>query len=115
MLALHHHLVLPRERVPSDAVVARTPLKENEWYHVTVTYDGSRKAAGARIYLNGALQEVNVQADQLKDTIRTGVPFKVGQRNTSERLGALLLENLRIYTRPLAPTSWPRRRGTPTT
>jgi Icc protein len=26
LLALHHHLMLPRERVPSDALVARTPL-----------------------------------------------------------------------------------------
>src|SRR5207302_1623841 len=85
-------------------IVARTPLKPNEWYHVTVTYDGSRKAAGAKIYLNGALQEYDVQADQLKDSIRTTVPFKVGQRNTSERLAGLVLENLRIYTRPLAAT-----------
>lgn len=26
LLALHHHLVLPRERIPSDALVARMPL-----------------------------------------------------------------------------------------
>jgi Icc protein len=26
LLALHHHLLLPRERIPSDARVARTPL-----------------------------------------------------------------------------------------
>ncbi len=28
LLALHHHLMLPRERVPSDAGVARTPLAD---------------------------------------------------------------------------------------
>jgi 3',5'-cyclic AMP phosphodiesterase CpdA len=28
LLALHHHLVLPRERIPSDALVARTPLQD---------------------------------------------------------------------------------------
>jgi 3',5'-cyclic AMP phosphodiesterase CpdA len=28
LLALHHHLMLPRERVPSDALVARTPLAD---------------------------------------------------------------------------------------
>ncbi|HEY3965128.1 MAG TPA: DUF1553 domain-containing protein [Planctomycetaceae bacterium] len=85
-------------------VVARTPLKQNEWNHVTVTYDGSRKAAGVKIYFNGTLQQVDAQVDQLKDTIRNAVPFKVGQRNTSERLAGLVLENLRIYTRPLAAT-----------
>jgi 3',5'-cyclic-AMP phosphodiesterase len=26
LLALHHHILLPRERIPSDALVARTPL-----------------------------------------------------------------------------------------
>ena len=24
----------------------KTPLKANEWHHVAITYDGSRKAAG---------------------------------------------------------------------
>jgi hypothetical protein len=28
LLALHHHLMLPRERIPSDAAVARTPLED---------------------------------------------------------------------------------------
>jgi len=28
ILALHHHILLPRERVPSDALVARTPLMD---------------------------------------------------------------------------------------
>ena len=28
LLALHHHLLLPRERIPSDALVARTPLQD---------------------------------------------------------------------------------------
>ena len=28
LLALHHHLMLPRERVPSDALVARMPLAD---------------------------------------------------------------------------------------
>ena len=62
---------------PDNALkaVARTPLKANEWYHVAVTYDGSRKAAGIKIFLNGAVQEMDVQADKLTETTRTGVPF----------------------------------------
>lgn len=84
-------------------VVARTPLKSNEWYHVAITYDGSKKAAGAKIFINGISQEVDVQADRLRDTTRTTVPFKIGQRNTSERLPALMLENLRVYERTLTP------------
>ncbi|HEV3024127.1 MAG TPA: DUF1553 domain-containing protein, partial [Pirellulales bacterium] len=88
---------------PDNALkaVARTPLKVNEWYHVAVTYDGSRKAAGIRIYLNGAAQEMDVQADKLTETTRTSVPFKIGQRHAGERLPALMLENLRVYARTL--------------
>src|SRR5207302_2286366 len=90
---------------PDDAlkVVAKTPLKASEWYHVAISYDGSRKAAGVKIYFNGALQDVDVAADKLNETIRTTVPFKIGQRHTSERLPALLLENLRVYERTLTP------------
>jgi len=90
---------------PDNALkaVAKNPLKANEWYHVAISYDGSRKAAGIRIYLNGALQEMQVQSDKLSDTTRTTVPFKIGQRHTTERLPALLLENLRIYGRTLTP------------
>ncbi len=90
---------------PDNALkaVARTPLKRNEWYHVAIAYDGSRKAAGVKIYLNGILQAAEVQADKLTETIHTDVPFKIGQRNTSERLVALHLEGLRLYDRALTP------------
>src|SRR5262249_48597796 len=42
-------------KFPEDAlkVVSKTPLQPNKWYHVCATYDGSGKAAGVRVYLNG--------------------------------------------------------------
>jgi hypothetical protein len=63
-------------------------LQPNEWTHVVVAYDGSKKAAGVKVYYNGQPQPTNVAADKLKSTIRTEVPFKIGQRHTSERLKA---------------------------
>ena len=83
-------------------VVGQQQLQPKEWYHVTVTYDGSKKAAGVKVYLNGQPQPVDVQADKLTDTIRTTVPFKIGQRHTSERLQALHLQDLRLYERALS-------------
>jgi hypothetical protein len=82
-------------------VVSKNPLKPGQWYHVFLTYDGSAKAAGLRLYVNGAVQEVNVMADRLKGSIRTAVPFKVGQRHTSSRLDDMQLQDLRLYTRAL--------------
>ncbi len=88
----------------SDAikVLARPQIKPNEWQHVTVSYDGSRKAAGVRVFFNGVPQAVDVANDNLKSTIRTQVPFKLGQRDSSERLAALMLEDIRLYDRTLS-------------
>jgi cytochrome c553 len=84
-------------------VVGKAQIKANEWTHVAVSYDGSGKAAGVRVYYNGKSQETNVEADALQSTIRTDVPFKIGQRHTSEPLGGAGIEDLRVYTRTLTP------------
>jgi mono/diheme cytochrome c family protein len=82
-------------------VVARTPLQPRQWYHLFITYDGSGRAAGVKVYINGALQPTAVQADGLKGTIRTKVPLKLAQRNNSSRLDNISIEDLRIYNRLL--------------
>ncbi len=60
LLALHHHLVLPRERVPSDAAVARMPLADADKVvrlvaelRVTAVLHGHRHTA-FRVDLPGA-------------------------------------------------------------
>jgi len=51
-------------------VRAKQALRTNEWSHVTVTYDGSSRAAGVQLYLNGALLETEVIRDHLyKDIV----------------------------------------------
>jgi hypothetical protein len=82
-------------------VVARKALEPRRWYHVLATYDGSGKVAGVKIYLDGAPQQVGVQADRLSGTIRTKVPLKIGQRNASERLQMAVLQDVRVYGRTL--------------
>ncbi len=52
-------------------VVGQNQIPANTWTHVAVTYDGSGKAAGVKVYYDGQEQPVNVEADQLADTIRT--------------------------------------------
>ena len=90
---------------PSDAlkVTTKQALQPNQWYHVLASYDGSGKAAGVRVYINGALQPVDVFTDQLKSTTRTKVPFKIGQRQNGERLKDAALQDVRIYGRALSP------------
>lgn len=89
---------------PDNAIKAVTQeqLPGDKWVHVAVVYDGSRKAAGLRVYVDGVLQPMNVQADSLTETTRTSVPLKIGQRNTSSPLSGVMLEDVRIYSRVLA-------------
>ena len=83
-------------------VVARAKLPLNSWTHVLVTYDGSSQAAGIKIYINGELNETEIEANQLNNTIRTSVPLKVGQRHTSARLDAVGISDVRIYRAALS-------------
>jgi hypothetical protein len=83
-------------------VISKSALKPGQWAHVFMTYDGSGKAAGVKFYVNGALQAVDVFTDKLTQTIRTAVPFKIGQRHMSDRLNGAALQDLRVYDRTLA-------------
>jgi mono/diheme cytochrome c family protein len=87
---------------PGDAIknVAKGVLAAGRWTHVTVAYDGSGTAAGLKIYYNGEPQPVDTEADGLKSTTRTTVPFTIGQRHTTGRVSGVSLEDLRIYARP---------------
>ncbi len=82
-------------------VTTRNPLQINEWYHVFVTYDGSAKAAGVKVYVNGIQQRVEVNADTLSATIKTGAPFTIGPRQATDRLKNVALADLRLYTAAL--------------
>jgi len=90
-------------RWPSDGlkVVAQNPVTGNEWTHVAVTYDGSSKAAGVKVYYNGASQPTNVENDKLMGSIKTNVPFRIGERSGSEPISGAGMQDLRIYQRAL--------------
>jgi hypothetical protein len=89
---------------PQDAlkVVSKRPLKAGQWSHVFVAYDGSGKAAGVKVYVNGVAQPTDVEADRLKSTIRTKVPMKLAQRHSTSRMDGVLMQDLRLYGRLLS-------------
>lgn len=87
---------------PANAVKVTTKaaLKKDTWQHVFVTYDGSSKAAGIKIYFDGKPQEWTIEQDGLTDTIRTEVPLYVGRRNPGSPYRGLV-DELRVYSREL--------------
>jgi mono/diheme cytochrome c family protein len=89
---------------PNNAikVLTETAVQNDVWQHIAVTYDGSGKAAGVSIYLNGDLQKkANPQQDGLADSIKTDVPFLVGGRyNDTKFKGSI--DDVWIYDRVLS-------------
>jgi len=81
-------------------VTTETSVARNRWQHMMVTYDGSSKAAGVKIYFDGKPQPVQIKQDQLVGTIRTDQPLRIGRRSTSAPfLG--MIDEVRLYNRQL--------------
>src|SRR5690606_16260092 len=59
-------------------VQVKTAVEPHQWHHVLAIYDGSGKAAGVRLYVNGELQEAGITIDNLSNSIRTEKPLLVG-------------------------------------
>jgi hypothetical protein len=87
---------------PENALKVETkdPLPQGAWSHVLVTYDGSGKAAGLTVYVNGRAARVDVQNDKLRDTIATTQPLRLGKRSTGFALNGELAD-VRFYRRTL--------------
>ncbi|MBX7133398.1 MAG: DUF1553 domain-containing protein [Fimbriimonadaceae bacterium] len=83
-------------------IATKMPVPAGRWTHVFITYDGSSKAAGLKLYLDGKLAETNVENDSLKDTIRTNVTTKIGRRTETETFKGEV-DELRLYSRALKP------------
>ena len=90
---------------PEDAlkVIGKSALPKDKWTHVAVTYDGTSKAKGVKVYVNGKLQAVENSRDSLKQSVRTESPFKIGERDGGSRVDHAGVQDLRIYGRVLQP------------
>jgi hypothetical protein len=64
------------------AVITKSPISLDRWAHVGVTYDGSSRAAGITVFVNGQPAEVLVERDSLKETIVADQPVRIGRRST---------------------------------
>ncbi|HXH62463.1 MAG TPA: DUF1553 domain-containing protein, partial [Fimbriimonadaceae bacterium] len=88
---------------PENAIKVHSTqmIPVGKWTHVFFTYDGSKKAAGFKIYVDGRPVEAMVDADSLTDTIRTNVTVKVGRRTNSETFDGKV-DDVAIYDRALS-------------
>lgn len=92
----------------SISLIADQPLEREKWHKIVMTYDGSWKAEGVKLYQNGQLVPMNVERDNLfKDIQHT---MERVQKETALRVGARfrdfglkdgMIDDLRVYDRAL--------------
>ncbi len=71
----------------------------DKWHHVLLTYDGSSKAAGVKLIINGKAVALDTRKDTLSGTIVTAAPFRIGGNGSQI---TARVDDLRIYNRALA-------------
>jgi hypothetical protein len=86
-------------RVETEATLA-----SDRWQHIAVTYDGSRQAAGVKIFVNGQPQKTRVLLDELNQTFATKQPLRIGAGGGPANRFHGLIGDARVYGRVLADT-----------
>ena len=89
---------------PENAIKinSKKNLAADRWQHVLVTYDGSSKAAGIKVYIDGEPCETDIEQDGLSDSIRTTVPLYLGRRHDESSYRGEI-DDVRFYDRVLSP------------
>ncbi|MBS1724544.1 MAG: DUF1553 domain-containing protein [Armatimonadetes bacterium] len=93
------HLI---NRFPENTlkVITRTPFPNKRWNHLMITYDGSRKPEGLKVYINGKAADQYAEINSLTETIKTNVPLTVGRRTGSELFNGKV-DDLQLFSRAL--------------
>jgi len=91
---------------PGNAISIRTQAKVplNEWTQVIVTNDGSSRASGLKIYVNGKIATVDIIKDHLTKNITGGGHdnISLGERMRDRGFKNGLVDDLRIFNRDLS-------------
>ena len=82
-------------------VVGKKKIAAKKWQHAFITYDGSGRAAGTRVYLNGEKLDHTVEADGLTATIATKKPLRLGRRFNTSITNGVEIDDVRFYDREL--------------
>ena len=95
------HLV---SKFPDNAikVVSKEALPTNVWTHLFVTYNGSKKAAGVKLHVDGKATSAETPNDKLSESILTDAPLLIGSRLKAYPFNGLI-DEVHFYDRALKP------------
>lgn len=95
--------LIHEEKKNAITVRSKRRISRREWVHLAFTYDGSGKAAGVRLYIDGEPQEADIIADTLTGSIRTTAPWQLARRAGGEASPETGFQDIRLYGRALSP------------
>jgi hypothetical protein len=112
-----YHLLMKANRLelalahtaPSNAItkLAKADVPRNQWIQLTMTYDGSSKASGLKLYLDGNEMEMETEVDQLyKDIIffsKTEPALQLGGWWRGLGFKGGKADDILVYNRALTP------------
>jgi len=92
------------DKWPGSAIVVRTRerLIQGDWDHIVINYDGTGKAAGVKLFVNGKPYETDVLEDTLAGSFRTSAPLGIGDKHVARPYKGQI-DDLRVYNRQLTP------------
>ena len=88
---------------PDNALVVRTKdrITFKELHHLAVNYDGSSKASGLRVFVDGHPVELQIEKDALTGSIASEAPLRVASSAFGLPPYDGTLDDFRIYARTL--------------
>ena len=110
-----YHLALKNNRL--EVVMAHTTpynaivkyggdLPRDEWIDLVLTYDGSSKASGLKVYLNDVAFDTKVEQDNLYKDILFNSEYEpglqIGGRWRGVGIKGALVDDIKVYTRKLS-------------
>lgn len=81
-------------------VRTRETFTEKQFYHVLATYDGSGKAEGVKIYVDGRSCDLEIQQNKLNGEIASDQPLRIGSRPGEFGFKGVI-DDVRFYTNAL--------------
>lgn len=93
-------------RWPQVALKVRSPddaLQPGTWHCLSVSYDGSGRASGVRLHVDGTRVSGRAEQDRLEGTVVVDLPLRVGRREKDSLLDGVAVQDLRLFHRALEP------------
>ena len=89
---------------PGSTIQIRTqqPVMLEMWHNYAVTYTGSRKASGLKIYIDGKPVETETLQDNLTGTLQVADGLQIGNKKIASGFKGFI-DDLRVYGRALTP------------